>query len=93
MKEGRPRMRILLIGLICCLCSGCATVITRSYDSSGWIHFRGAYPATRFEADIIGSGSGSDPLYPLFIAGSIIDLPLSVVFDTLLLPYDLLKEN
>jgi uncharacterized protein YceK len=32
-------------------------------------------------------------MYPLIIAGSIIDMPLSVVFDTLFLPYDLLREE
>lgn len=82
-------LRLLTIGLLLLL-AGCATVIVRSPgDAYGIFRFHGVYPATRFEAELIGAESG-DPLRPLLIAGAVLDLPLSALFDTLLVPYDLL---
>jgi uncharacterized protein YceK len=84
-------LRLLAIGLICILSSGCATVLTRSSDKYGIFHKHGAYPATQLDAELISSGTG-EPTYPLLLMGCIIDLPLSATFDTFLLPYDLIKE-
>jgi uncharacterized protein YceK len=53
---------------------------------------QGVYPATRFDAELLVSGT-HEPTYALIVAGSMLDLPFSAVFDTLLLPYDLLKEQ
>ena len=83
--------RLLLMGIICIICSGCATVLTRSTDKYGIFHKHGAYPATLIDAELISSGTG-EPTYPLLLIGCILDLPLSAAFDTLLLPYDLIKE-
>lgn len=66
----------------------------------------GAYPATRGDAMIIYIGvsdlihmEGEVPLWqqlmlrPALVIGGMIDMPISLVTDTLLLPYDLMEEN
>ena len=85
-------MKILCIALIYCISSGCTTLVVRSYDSSGFLHFPGIYPATRFDAEIIGSFTKSSS-HALVAAGAVIDTPFSLTFDTLLVPYDYFKEQ
>lgn len=69
------------------ICSGCATLFARSEGSGGFfsLHTDGLYPATRLDAMLI---IGKDPgIGGLFL----LDLPISLVFDTLLIPYDALQ--
>jgi uncharacterized protein YceK len=67
------------------LCSGCATVIshTSSREPGSWdLHEEGVYQGVRLD----GAGMGYNGF---LIIPCLIDLPLSLVADTLILPYDL----
>lgn len=79
-------MKFFVLG-ICIICSGCATLLARS-ESSGFINFHvdGMYPATRMDVEFIG-------LDPVFGVLSLLDLPMSLVFDTLLSPYDAFQRK
>jgi uncharacterized protein YceK len=92
MKAARYLLKIVLTGMLCFICSGCATIVSRGHDKYGVFHDKGIYPATRLEAEIIGYGVDSFSSAAVF-AGAIVDFPLSLVFDTLLLPYDYIKEG
>jgi uncharacterized protein YceK len=58
-------MKLIFVGLVCFICSGCATYMARSEDgsrgSNGFLTWksdtRGVYPATRMEAELIGYGA------------------------------------
>ena len=87
--------RALGIALLLCmpLLTGCATYITRT----NWHERPGKfYPATRFNAEVIGecTGGESDPMAPMsgiclfVVPPMVVDLPFSVVLDTVLLPVD-----
>ncbi len=95
----------LLIGVICAiLLSNCATSYVRSdVDSSPG----GLYPATKFNGEaIVGTGLKGEPLFEmedpdyreptstrvLTGVGSLIDLPFSIVTDTLFLPLDIKRS-
>lgn len=92
-------MRILVFAATVAVSAGCATVIVRQRDNRR--HFPACYPATtgdvrcgvwavtgaHFNADVLGSGS-LWPLSPFFLVGAVVDLPLSLVVDTLALPAD-----
>jgi uncharacterized protein YceK len=85
-------MKLITIAMLCFIGSGCATIVSRGNDKYGIFHSKGLYPATRLEAEIIGYCIDSFSSTVIF-AGGIIDFPLSLVFDTLLLPYDYFKEG
>src|SRR6185436_19644503 len=85
--------------------SGCATAFVRSKSTVEPEH---VYPATAFDARFFWeSGVKGEPLFattdpndrnsPMarlaFGTGAIIDLPFSVVFDTLLIPVDLFRPK
>ena len=82
------------IGIATCA-AGCATVATR-HPKGGMAETRPAlYPATQTDVWIM---TGHDPLSagaskcnptPLFFFAGLIDLPFSLLIDTVCLPYDL----
>ncbi len=90
---------VLVFAATVALSTGCATVVVRQRDNRR--HFPACYPATagdlrctawavtgaHFNADVLGSGS-LWPLSPFFLVGAVVDLPLSLVVDTLALPAD-----
>jgi len=69
------------------MCSGCATLLAR-FEDSGFISFHkdGFYPATRMDIEFIRI----DPVLGVF---SLLDLPMSLAFDTLFTPYDAFQEK
>jgi uncharacterized protein YceK len=87
------------------LTSGCATVFVRSKSTVDPQH---VFPATAFDGQFFWqSGIKGEPLFVTVDpkerlnpvarfacgVGSIIDLPFSIVFDTLLLPFDLSRDR
>src|SRR5436190_676186 len=85
--------------------SGCATVFMRLQSNS---HPEQVFPATTFDAGFfwdaavkgeplfarLNSDQKNGPVARLaYGVGSIIDLPFSIAFDTLLLPLDLLRPK
>jgi len=81
-------MRFLFLGFLLMICSGCATFLARTEGTGGFMSFHndGLYPATRLDAEFIMS----DP----WLGGlSLLDLPMSLAFDTLLLPYDAFQSK
>ncbi|OVE73554.1 hypothetical protein BVX94_03580 [bacterium B17] len=84
------------------MCSGCASIVVRNDDP--WDEPTGVYPATR--ADIVGAyryckgdlrlfWSNSSPNLiekTLWCTFSVIDLPFSLVTDTLFFPWDLFSD-
>lgn len=78
-------MKGLITGLLLLACSGCATYFAR--DSSNLLHKEGIYPATRLDLKPF-----EDNLYELF-PFTIVDIPFSLVFDTLMFPYDYYRAS
>lgn len=80
--------RLFLVIAICLLLSGCGAFISRSGIltlGKGWTAHRPAlYPATQFDGQCIPSQ---------FFLLCFIDLPFSLVTDTLLLPVDIYQMN
>ena len=83
--------------------SGCATALVRSKSTVGFQH---VFPATAFDGQFFfKAGVKGDPLFAMvdpkekntpvarlaYCVGSIIDLPFSVAFDTILFPIDLMR--
>ena len=102
MKRARLPPVVILIGTSSLLLtSGCATAFVRSKSTVEPQH---AYPATALDGELLWrSGVKGEPLFatttpnerinPLARlasgAGCIMDLPFSIVFDTVMLPVDL----
>ena len=95
MKSSNNRALCLTLLVSMPFVAGCATYITRNnvHDRPGKF-----YPATRFNLNMIGECTGdegkSDPMAPMsgmclfIVPPMVIDLPFSMVVDTLLLPVD-----
>ena len=91
----RTCMLVLLFGLAM---TGCATVAARS-SQHGEKQTSGVYPATRMDAGMIATPF--DPDAKDEPAGrrwgrcglGLIDLPVSLISDTVCLPYDLLADE
>jgi uncharacterized protein YceK len=96
------RIALLAAGFLM-VTSGCATLEVRQ-SSYPPIQSTAYYPATTADIRVMGWAlTGAEvslhtllgppetcwPLTPLFLAGALLDLPFSLVFDTLLLPADL----
>jgi len=77
--------RFILILVVSMLAAGCGTLITRSGLSrlDNPEQTPRYYPATCLDGNAIGSR--------YFVLG-LLDLPFSLVFDTLFLPYDLIVD-
>ena len=73
--------RVVIIALISLFLSGCGTFASRD----PFFNKPGVYPATRFDVDGIRE---LELPYPVFL---VLDMPISLVTDTLLIPYDLLR--
>ncbi len=90
--------RIIILLVFGVLNSGCASMTVRS-DMDNPKITRGIYPAVREDVQwLAGVGSKNyDPLLtgaePIIISLAIIDMPLAVVMDTVLLPSDLLRDK
>jgi len=82
-------MKVLLAALLAVLLTGCATMhrgdMKRSHDVD-------VYPATQTNLDLIANPRKYD-IYYIFLPVAILDLPFSLVFDTLFLPADLLVAS
>ena len=95
----KKKFHAACIIISCMLLNSCATHAVRVEDNKDV----GIYPATyRDSAIIILSVTDAqifgEPIYqtglrPLMIAGSIIDLPVSLVTDTIFLPHDIAEKK
>ncbi len=99
--------RVICCAIIAILSNGCATALRlQSHDRATAAQMTGVYPATKCDAVVLAIGctdlmnlDGPVPvsqqilLRPILVVGGIIDLPISIVCDTLLLPYDLTKHK
>jgi len=75
------------------LCAGCGTVVNHTTDT---MTRAGAYSGVRLDADTISyaSQTNSEGSYGVWMIPFLaIDMPISAVADTLLLPYDLIKDK
>lgn len=82
------------------ICTGCATSWTfvAGRQIGPFSLKEGCYPATRLDAEALGGlpaawCEDSKAELMLEIPFVLIDFPFSIVFDTLLLPYDLLQSR
>lgn len=92
-------LKLLILGSALAVSIGCATVVVRQDDNRS--DFPACYPATAGDLmfgrwaltgaklSLLGGSSSAWPLCPFFVAVALIDLPLSIVVDTLVLPADL----
>lgn len=79
--------RVVTMLLFAALCSGCMTVLTKNAGELG-LPYSGAGCDAQFLGSIFGDAATEPTL--LFLAiPALIDLPLSAVADTVLLPIDL----
>ena len=70
--------------------AGCSTIAVRSQQAQDYEVMTGIYPATRMDALIFLMGwSDSDVWW--FVPWGFFEMPISLAFDTVLIPYDLLK--
>jgi len=86
-----------LLALACALCAnGCGTTTARQFKGN-MAFFPKCYPATSFDASFISTpfhGSGHSFGTTLgCCAFGVADLPISIVTDTVLLPYDILRRT
>lgn len=80
-------MKHFIIGLIILSCTGCGSLAARSNASLNFFERYGTYPGLSLDVELLTSKS-----VDWFIIG-IFDVPFSIVFDTLLFPYDYYKDN
>jgi len=99
----------MILALSVLFTSSCATIFVRSDSTSKPVN---VYPATRFDAEFMWeSGVKGEPLLAIpnpnvkngpvtrlaYIIGGILDLPVSLLSDTIMIPFDLLavpdKQN
>ena len=90
----RRLANLLLVTVLAGSLSGCATVITRAYMSDGYASPGCVYPATRMDICVLTAvpraWRDSSVLEVITAVPCVLlDLPLSLTFDTLLLPYDI----
>ncbi len=78
-----PTHPILVVLLASVLCSGCGTIAAHKYKNS---EMEGVYQGVRLDCDIFPGGDA----YPFPLV--VFDLPLSLVADTLVLPYDIIHS-
>jgi len=106
MKVRQYSKALQMLGAACVvLTSGCATAFVRSKHTVAPQH---VFPATAFDGQLFwNSGFKGEPLFATvdpnakngpvrrvaYGVGAIIDLPFSIVFDTILLPMDLTQSG
>jgi uncharacterized protein YceK len=78
--NSKLKIAAMLLPVIC-FCGGCGTICTRGKTEPGdwWATPTGVYRGVRLDGSLIGDGD----LAP------IVDIPLSAIADTIVLPYDL----
>ena len=79
--RGRPRVLVLVVSAL--LLSGCATSQSKSEG-----HWGALYSGTRCDLKFIGGLSAAAPVWWIFLPFTLVDLPLSFVADTVVLPID-----
>ena len=72
---------VLLVALFAVGSSGCASFITRRFDDD-----RKPYPGVRADIESLKPGEEGSSAWWL------LDLPFSALYDTLALPFDLMKK-
>jgi len=93
----RKMKSVALAGILAMLAAGCSTVIVRDYPSCRSEGFTSVYPATAFDGFCIITGGGnlegkvSPAGYLLLSPFWLLDLPVSLVTDTVFLPSDLYR--
>ncbi len=83
MPLGVRQITLLLTGSLLLLGSGCSSVMTRVGPNQGY------YAGTKNDIEMIQSEESGWAMRPLLA----LDLPLSAVADTLLLPYDYYRAD
>lgn len=92
----------ILAVIIAALCSGCGTIIGRSGVRNVVYQEKipDCYPATYCDGVLIGQSfttnknpNASVGMRCIVCVGSVVDLPVSIVFDTILLPFDASKSS
>jgi uncharacterized protein YceK len=73
-------LKTILLVALACLMTGCGTLARN--DFKYMLEESDLYPATKFDIFLVQGG-------PLAIPFILVDLPISLTTDTLLLPYDL----
>ncbi len=87
-----------ILAFVCLvICSGCGTIIGRSGvgDMAYDVKIPRYYPATFVDSRLIAESSPntSAGARAFWCVGGVIDLPISLVLDTLLFPYDACKSS
>ena len=94
-RKEKMKCKLIIIALFCL--NGCATSVYRFGENHPEYSPKGIYPAVKtdfnFMEYVMNEGGGA----PWFIVlatgvGVTIDIPFSFVTDTILIPYDLLKD-
>ena len=81
---------LLLIGLLSATCVGCCSIGAHAHPDERL----GLYPGVRADADIVKRHPGEIVILPWFVYPFVVvDLPLSAVLDTVLLPIDLARDS
>ena len=104
MKVSHCRLFIPLVAAGVWFLSGCATSIVRSDSAADVEH---VFPATTFDAQFFWeAGVKGEPLFTvvdphnnknrpplrlMYGVGALVDFPISIAFDTILLPLDLIR--
>ena len=87
---------IPILLLVAAFCSGCGTIISRSgFADMGYDHVPRYYSATFVDSRLISdsSPSTSSGARASWCVIGVIDVPISLATDTLLLPYDACKTS
>lgn len=83
--------KIVIITILLSLLIGCASVISRRNDGVNPAFRSGIYPATRVDTMLFMVGISAGEMW-WFVPWSIFELPISITVDTVLIPYDLLRN-
>ena len=84
-------IRIIILLVIVFVLSGCVTTVVRAGGVNGVL-----YPATKADVAVIQYALDDPPKEAktsVVVGLSCLDMPISVVSDTILLPYDLIRRN
>ena len=77
-------MKTIIALLLLMLNTSCSSILTRK---SEFDHYPATYPGVKWDYGMFINSSGRT-FESMMQLGSIIDFPVSLVFDTLLFPYD-----
>lgn len=77
-------LSFLLMLVASLTCGACASMYIRGYPDTHPC----VYPGVRCDAEIISYSVAEDPAYLPLALISLLDMPFSAVFETILFPYD-----